>query len=348
MAVAGCGTHSCRIVDRDGATVSNADVLTSVEWSRVLDDTSAASVVVSPEGDCCERLGLVRAWRHSLLIYRDDSAPVWSGPVVDVRWHLGRVEISALDVSAWLARRVPHETIAFTNTDLAEIADWLITDAFAPDDPGHSIVTVAPTRVRGARNYTKNVGQALDHLTDLADTGLDWTVLGRTFLLLPETHRESVGRLSDVDFPEGLVVAEDGTALTTRWIVAGDEEGEVLGEAGGVHPYYGLLERYFEQTSIPDDASATAAAEAKLRASQPVPVFIDSQQVTISPQAAVDVAHLVPGWCLDVTSAETCRTVSQRLKITGVTVTEEGGSGDDPGSESVQVQVAATGTEASS
>ncbi|MFD9903934.1 hypothetical protein [Streptomyces sp. NPDC059063] len=346
MAVAGCGTHSCRIVDRDGATVSNGDVLTQVEWTRVLDDTSTAKVTVNPEGDCCERLGLVRAWRHRLLIYREGSAaPVWDGPVVDVRWRLGEVEISALDVSAWLARRVPHDTVSFTNTDLSEIARWLITDAFAPDDPGHSVEIVEPSRVRGARSYTEDVGQTLDHLTDLAETGLDFTVIGRKFILLPETFMESVGRLSDVDFPEGLVVAEDGAALATRWVVAGDEDGEILGEAGGVHAYYGLLERYLEQTSIPDDASATAAAEAKLRASLPVPVFIDSQQVTISPQAAIDVSSLVPGWSLDITSAETCRTVSQRLKIVGVNVTEEGGTGDDPGGESVQVQVAATGAE---
>jgi hypothetical protein len=40
---------------------------------------------------------------------------------------------------------------------------------------------------------------------------------------------------------------------------------------------------------------------------------------------------------LDVTSASTCRVVSQRLKITGVKVTETGGDGNNPGGESVQV-----------
>lgn len=345
MAVAGCGTNTARIVDRTGGTIAEASVLTEVEWTRVLDDTSTARVVINPEGDCCERMGEVRSWRHSLVIWRDGEL-VWAGPIVQVEWRFGEVEVFAQDISAWLARRVPHASMAFTNVDLMEPAKWLIEDGFAPDDPGHTVQVVGPAKVKGSRSYTEDVGQTLDHLLDLADTGIDWTVIGKTFVLLPEDHSASVGRLDDNDFPEGLVVAEDGTSLGTRWVVAGDEDGEVLGSAGGSHDYYGLLERYVEESSIPDDASAEAVAASKLRSSLPVPVFIDSQQVTISPQAAVDVAQLVPGWCLDITSALTCRKIGQRLKIVGVTVVENGGDGDSPGSESVQVQVAVTGAEA--
>ncbi|MEU5834461.1 hypothetical protein ABZ820_12425 [Streptomyces diacarni] len=345
MAVAGCGTHTARIIDRSGATVSGTNVLTEVEWTRALDDTSTARIVVNPDGDCCERLGRVRSWRHKLLIYRDDTF-VWGGPILQVEWSLGQTEIWAGDVLAWLDRRVPHQTMAFGDSDLTDIASWLIRDGFAPDDPGHAVQVIGKAGVRGARQYLEDVGQTGDHLQDLAETGLDYTAVGDTIILLPETHTASVGRLSDADLPEGLVVAEDGTSLATRWVVAGDDEGDVLGEAGGPDAYYGLLERYLEQTSIPDDASATAAARSKLRTSLPVPVFIDTQQVTISPEASVDVPKLVPGWCLDITSAQTCRTITQRLKITGLKVTENGGTESTPGSESVQVQVAATGAEA--
>ncbi|GGZ23204.1 hypothetical protein GCM10010387_15390 [Streptomyces inusitatus] len=346
MTVAGCGSHTARIIDRDGGTVSQADILVEVEWSRLLDDTSTARILVQPEGDCCEQLGRVRAWRHTLAIYREGML-VWTGPIVRVEWGLGRVEVFASDISVWLDRRVPHDSMTFTDVDLTRIAEWLITDAFAPDDPGHTVTVVGLARVHGSRSYIKEVGQSGDHLRDLAETGIDYTVVGANILLLPEDHQASVGRLSDADFPEGLVVAEDGASLATRWIVAGDDEGDVLGTAGGSHAYYGLLEQYLEQTAITDDASAEQAARAKLRASLPVPVFVDSQEVTISPQAAVDVATLVPGWCLDITSALTCRTVTQRLKITGVRVEEDGGTDDDPGAERIQVQVAVTGAEGS-
>ncbi|MFD3848199.1 hypothetical protein ACFWVB_20200 [Streptomyces microflavus] len=345
MAVAGCGTNTARIVDRTGGTISDAHVLTEIEWTRSLDETSTARVVINPSGDCCERLGEVRSWRHSLAIWRDGTL-AWSGPIIQVDWRQGEIEIFASDISAWLARRVPHSDMVFTDTDLMVPAQALIEDGFAPDDPGHTVQVVGPARVRGSRSYTTDVGQTLDHLLDLADTGIDFTVIGQTFVLLPEDHSASIGRLDDGDFPDGLVVSEDGASLGTRWVVAGGQNAAVIGSAGGSHPYYGLLERYLEESSVPDVASAEAAAASKLRTSLPVPVFIDSQEVTLSPQAAVDVAQLVPGWCIDVTSAQTCRQISQRLKIVGVKVVETGGSGDTPGSESVQVQVAATGAEA--
>lgn len=338
MAV-GCGSHTAQIVDRSGALVAEAHVLTSVEWSRVLDDTSTATVEIEPDGDCCARLDEVRSWRHELAIWRDGQ-PVWSGPIINVEWGVGRVEIVAGDVLAWLDRRVPHEDMTFGAADLTDIASWLIEDAFRPDDPGHRVQVVAPSRVRGDRAYEIDLGQTGDHLRDLAETGLDYTAVGSTILLLPEDHIESVGALTDADLPEGLVVVEDGAELTTRWVVHGkeDEDGEpVVGAAGGQHSYYGLLERSIEETSILDEFSAGAAARSRLRASLPVPLWLDSQEVTISPDAAVDVPSLVPGWCLDVTSSQTCRGIAQRMKIAGITVSEDGEG------ESVQVQLAPSG-----
>lgn len=332
-------------MDRDGATVAEADVLTEVEWTRELDEFSSARVVINPSGDCCNHLQRVEPWRHELHIFRD-GAPVWNGPVIQPEWRAGQIEIFAADILAWLDRRVPHESITFGDSDLTDIATWLIEDGFAPDDPGHDIYVVGPARVNGGRAYTRNIGQTGDHLRDLAETGLDYTAVGSTIILLPEDHAGSIGRLSDGDFPENLVVGQDGSNLITRWIVAGDENSGAIGEDGGTDAYYGLLERYVEQTSIKTTASAIAAARAKRRASTPAPLFVDTEQVTISPDAAVDVARLVPGWCLDITTTATCRTVTQRMKIVGVKVEESGGTDSSPGSESVQVQLAASGAEA--
>lgn len=344
MAVAGCGTHQARIIDRSGATIAEADVLAEVEWTRELDEFSSGRVLINPSGDCCDHLRRVEPWRHELHIFRD-GAPVWNGPIIQPEWSAGQVEIFAADILAWLDRRVPHQSITFGDTDLTDIATWLIEDGFQPDDPGHELYVVGPSGVSGGRSYTINVGQTGDHLRDLAETGLDFTAVGRTIILLPETYTGSIGRLTDSDFPDGLVIGQDGSNLITRWIVAGDENSGVMGEDGGADPYYGLLERYEEQTSIKTQASAIAAARSKRRASVPAPIFIDTRQVTISPDAAVDVAKLVPGWCLDITSQATCRTVTQRMKIVGVKVSEGGGTGANPGGESVQVQLAASGAE---
>ncbi|MFE3378692.1 hypothetical protein [Streptomyces anulatus] len=330
----GCGTHQALIVDRGGAVVSTADTLVEVEWTRVLDDTSSAKILVHPDADCCASLAEVRAWRHKLCLYRDGH-PVWEGPIIAPKWSAAGVEIRAFDILAWLDRRVPHSDVQFVDRELAEIAEWLIHDGFAPDDPGHSVEIVEPTRIRGRREYEVDVGQTGDHLRDLADTGIDFTAVGSRILLLPENFSGRVGALTDADFPAGLSVAEDGAALATRWVVHGKDG--VKGVAGGHDPYYGLLEQSVEETSVLDDASAEGAARSRLRANLPAPVFLDSQQTTLSPDAAVDVPTLVPGWCVDVTTTATCRTISQSLKIVTVKVSEDGDG------ESVAVQLTPAG-----
>jgi hypothetical protein len=329
----GCAAEYHAVVaDRDGAIVSNLVTVTEVEFTRVLNDASTGRVVVVPDLDCCETLGDVRSWRNWLHIYRNGDY-VWGGPILTAEWSLGGFEINAADIIAILNRRTPHETRAFTSTDLTDIATWLIEDGFLPDDPGHTVNVLAKSGVSGARQYTEDIGQTGDHLKDLADTGLDFTAVGNSILLLPDDWSASVGLLTDADLPEGLSVAEDGTALATRWVVYGSDDSGVKGVAGGVHPYYGLIERSIQDTSIMDNESAAAAAQSRLNASLPVPVYIDTQEVTLSSDAGLDVARAVPGWCVDLATTTTCRDVSQRMKITGLHVTADGDG------ESVKVQL---------
>jgi len=330
----GCGSHTGQIIDRDGAVVTDLNVLTSVEWTRVLDDVSTANVGVIPDGDCCESLGNVRTWRHRLVISRDGEV-VWDGPVIRVEWRQGQVSVFALDITAWLDRRVPHQDFAFADTDLTVIAEELIEDAFAPDDPGHTVTVIGQSGIEGGREYTAGDGQTGDHLRDLADTGLDYTAVGSTIILLPEDFEDSVGMLTDADMPSGLVVAEDGSLLATRVVVHGSEASGVVGEAGGTDTYYGLLERSVDEDSITTDTAAASSARAIRAANFPVPLFLATEEITLSPDAAVEVAALVPGWCVDIASNVTCRPLAQRLKIIGVKVEESGTEG-----ESVQVVLA--------
>lgn len=343
MAAVGCATHSYTITDRDGGVVSASGILTAVKYNRVLNDSSSAQVSLGVAGaDCCGELGGIRSWRHQLNIYRNDSF-VWSGYITNVDWTVGSVEVSAVDIIGLLDRRVPHQAFAFTGTDLVDIAAALVDDGLAPDDPGHTVTVLGPSGVLGGRTYEQSVGQTADHLRDLADTGIDFTALGSNIVILPDDFGDVVGHLGDDDLPEGVTVAEDGASLATRQIVAGSQQGTAIGVAGGVNPYYGLLEIYTEQTTITDQASADAAAAAKLKASLGVPVFIDTQNVTLSPTAPIGVEALVPGWCVDISTDATCRSITQRLKITGLQVTEDGGSDATPGQERVVLQVTATG-----
>jgi hypothetical protein len=343
MALGCTETHTYTITDRGGGAIASSGVLTYVQWSRIINDSSTASVKIAVSGeDCCAELGNVRSWRQLLNIYRG-GVFVWSGFIVNVDWKFDEVVVDAIDIIGLMDRRVPHQSFNFTDTDVADIAEALIEDALAPDDPGHTVTVIGPSGVLGGRTYDVNVGQSADHLRDLADTGIDFTAVGNNIVILPDDFCEVVGRLSDEDMPEGLSVAEDGASLATRVIVAGSEQSDALGVAGGVNAYYGLLERYVEQNNISTQAAADAAAQARLASSLGVPTFIDTKEVTLAPTANVELARLVPGWCLDITTDGTCRTISQRLKITGIQVTEDGGSGGTGSQEKVTVQVASTG-----
>lgn len=344
----GCSSHTYTIVDRDGGTVTAAGVLTDVEYNRVLNDASTATVTIGVSGpDCCAQLGSVRSWRHLLNIYRGGDF-IWSGQITNVDWDQDSMVVDATDIIGLLDRRVPHQDFAFSATDITEIARQLIEDGLAPDDPGHTVTVIGEADVTGGRSYTKNVGQTADHLRDLAGTGLDFTTVGNNVVILPDDFCDVVGRLSDDDFPSGLTVSEDGASLATRIIIAGSDNAgaaapPIVGVAGGINAYYGLLEIYREQTNITDQDTADQAAAADLKASLGVPVFIATQNVTLSPSANVSITALVPGWCLDITTAATCRQVTQRLKIAGLKVSEDGGSGDKAGQESITLTLTSTG-----
>lgn len=336
--------YGAKIVSRSGATVADATDLVGVQWTRLLNDTSTAKVTVVPDADCCHQMGNVRSWAHSLLIFRNNLF-VWGGPILNVDWSDGEVEVMAADISAWLARRVPHSALTFSDqVDVSDIAKALIDDGFAPDDPGHSVSIPANSGVKSGRTYTQNVGQTFDHLQNLTKSGIDFTVVGSQFIVLPDAFSQAIGSLTDEDLPEGLVVSEDGTSLATRWVVAGGDNHDVVGSAGGKDAYYGLLEIYSEDTTIKTVAAAESAAAARLSATDVAPVFIDTREVTISPEAPVEVASLIPGWSLDISTTATCRDITQRLKIVGVSVSFES-SDADQGSEKIQVQVAVTGAD---
>lgn len=343
MGAVGCATNSYTITDRSGPMVSNSGLLLSVEYTRLLNDSSTATVVVGVQGDeCCKELGNLRSWRHQLNLYRGGQF-IWSGFITNIDWQFDRAVIKAVDIIGLLDRRVPHQAFSFVETDITEIARQLVDDGLAPDDPGHTTTVIGPANVLGGRTYEKNVGQTADHLRDLADTGLDFTALGGNIVILPDDFGDVVGRLTDDDLPQGVTVTEDGASLGTRQVVAGSQSGTPIGTAGGVNDYYGLLEIYSEQTTITDQASADAAAAAKLKSSLGVPVYIDTQDVTLAPTAPIDVGRLVPGWCVDISTSSTCRTITQRLKITGLKISETGGSDSAPGLEQVVLQVTSTG-----
>jgi hypothetical protein len=312
------------IADRNGAVIVDLAVIVEVEFDRVLNDASTARVKAVPDLDCCGSLGNIRTWRHQLYLYRNRDF-VWGGPVISAEWVQGGFEVEAADVLVWMAVRLPHEDLSFVQVDTATIAESLIENGFQPDDPGHTVEILGASGVLRSVAYAEDDEAILESLKDLADDGgLDFTAVGSTIMILPDDWDANIGLITDADLPEGLSVAEDGSALATRWVVFGTDDSGAKGVAGGVDPYYGLIERVAHDSSITDDATAQASAEARLAASLNASVYIDTREVTLSSETALDVTQIVPGWCVDLATTATCRDISQRFKITGLQVVADG------------------------
>jgi len=320
--------------------------ITSLDYTRVLDDTSTCAVEVQIPGgssECCRVLGDLRSWGHEVHVWRD-GVDVWCGPVVNVTLRRDTATILAADVTAWLDKRLVHSTLDYTATglgaaDLATIAAAVITDAFAPDDPNVlPYLTVALAGVVGERLIEAGKSRSGDELRELARTGVDYTAVGRRIVLTGEVVTTTpLATLLQDSFLASLEVVERGDLAATSWRVVGDG---VTGTAAVVEPFYGLLEDIVDEQSVRDTASATAAAQTRLDASNPVPLFlVVPEDARLSPNAPVTFDQLVPGAVTRVLVSDYCRQVDQFMRLQRVRVASTPDSLD-----AVQITLAPLGT----
>lgn len=327
----GCaGEYKVIVTSRCGTvTVCELTNISDLKFTRVLDDTSEATMVIDLAGDredsCCECIGNVRTWIHSVMIFRD-SELVWGpGPVTNVLHRKDQVSVVARDVSAWLDVRLVHNDLDFVDEDPLLIAQALITDAMEPDDPcgiARKVVVQTPAITPPVieREYTAEDPSQYsgDAFRELARTAIDYTVLGDRILLGAPLAYGPYVTLTDEDFQVEIEVEERGLEAATRWVVQGDGS---IGTAGGLDPFYGLIEQLADESGIEDDDQATIGAQNRLAASNPAPVYINVPEgARLSPEAPVCFDTLVPGTLVNVNLQGLCRKVYAQLKLTAVSV----------------------------
>lgn len=333
----GCpDTYSVQFHDNEGRVPFGSAVEpTSVEWNRILDDTSDAKVVVNvKDAECCDTLGQVRTWCNDMSLYRDADL-VWQGPVSGISYTGDQVTVSAKDVTAWLARRVIRNLLDFTiatgsgATDLALIAQAILQDALGPDDPNVlQYLAVTLSGVVGERKYPANSSYAGDELRELARTGIDFTAIGRRIIIAGEVPFGRLATLTDEDFAGPLTVIEDGTAAVSKAYVVGQG---VTATSGGIGPC-GLIERLEKEDEIRDLNSAQAEADALVMAGSPTPLYLEVPDGSrLTPEAPVQISELVPGVTIPVASTQTCREVSALLRLTKLAVTFNSTDGESVG-----------------
>ncbi|GAA3172866.1 hypothetical protein [Nonomuraea salmonea] len=328
MAILGSASeYTCRLFDRYGRGGHYELEASQVEWSRTLDDTSSASVVV-PYGDpeCCRVLSQARTWCQDLGLFRD-SQLVWQGPVVEIAHDQGQTQLDARDVSQWLFRRVPRTLLDFTGpdaADLSRIAEALVREGYSQDDPNVlAYLHVDDSGILAQKRYAPESGYILDHLREIARTGVDWTVIGHRLIITGEKPIARLHQLTDDDFLAGLRVREAGLSAVTSAIVLGQG---VRAEAGGIGTC-GLLEYLANEDHILDQESAQAAAEALVDGGDPSPLILEVPDGSqLAPDAPVGIQELIPGVAVPIASVRTCRRVAAELRLTAVRVSWSEGS----------------------
>ncbi|MDQ0376490.1 hypothetical protein [Amycolatopsis thermophila] len=341
----GCGKHKAIVVDRDtGHKVLEVAKPLRVEWTRVRNNTSHAEVRV-PSGACCDELTNVRPWRHELVIYRTEGGPyepVWQGPIVPIDAESDVATLYAEDGWAWLDVRYPRADMTVSDEVTAAALTLIKAGLNHPDGAGDetgilSAPLIYPTEVHTEREfhaYQSSVGASLRQMTGSA---LNVTFLGKRLILWGPQPLGKTDLLQDKDFLNGLKVTHDGNAAVSRAIVLGKDG--IRAEYGGTDPYYGLIERVINDSTIADQTTALEVARRQVEMGMPPPLYISfGNEARLSDTAPVTIRELVPGVVLPVWTEATCYQVYQDMVLDRLTVVEE--TDEDGGGETVSVGLA--------
>lgn len=341
----GCGVNSAYVTWKCG-TPRFCPVLdtTDITWSRVLDGISEATVVVTLPGNndetCCACLGDLEPWCHELHIARDGT-DVWLGPITEITYEFNKVTIKALDLLGWATVRVPEILLNYTDgtgectdnpqgeADWATMAMQVLNVAFAEDDPCIlDYVSMSLTGYVGAQCFPPYVDSAFDQLDQLAGTGLDYTVVGRTVILAsPNVPTAAIATLMDDHIIGEVELTKSGLLQANRWFVHYENDdtdtppGPGWREAANQY-CYGLIERIRStDTALANKESAEIVAQIYVDATSVTPRLLEIPDGSqLSPEAPWTIAEMIPGVRVDVGVTRLCVEATQSFRLTGMTV----------------------------
>lgn len=293
---------------------------------------------------CCQCLADVEPYCHELHITRDGEV-VWMGPIVNIKYGFNQVTILADDVLGWLRVAILEGDIDYRSVfpgigpaDLTIIAQDIIETALA-DHPVEPCVLdyIIPilSGVVGERRFIAFEDTAFDHLEALSDTGLDFTVVGRSIILGGEDFPGSaIGILTD-DFivGEDVEITKDGDLMGNRFYVRFTDDMGMPAVVEGDQECYGPIERSQPNTlGLVGLTSAIQTGEALLAAGRIAPRIIEFPSTTqLASDTPWEMSDMIPGQRIDVSLSRFCFSAFQSFKLTGVTVTQENGEDEKVG-----------------
>lgn len=357
----GCGVYDVFIFDRGLRRIVGRTPFTTLNWNRVLDDTSDATVTVDGVSNtgalrsCCQLLGGLNPWQHEIGIYRTGRR-VWSGPVLTVQFPAEQVLIHALDLSGWLTIREIIHTRNDVGVDLAAIWVAYVSDAMSVENTAGLYAHPAlDTGVTADRLYTEDMHSiASDAIAELARTGLDWTCIDRVMsggptLAQPPAFPGAtpIPTLIDESFALAPTVTRDGSIMGNAWRSLGmavpPSTTPLMGEYGPAYPatvdhiaqdaapdyaaleaQFGRIDRVVNETKILDQASINQNAATRYDLTKRPVDVIDSGKLL--PSAGITIDQLTPGSLQNLHLSRACVQIAAvyRLKSLSVTAASDG------------------------
>lgn len=342
------GQHTVWVMDRGGKQrIHQLLDIDRVEWNRVRDDISTATVHItaskgSPQADA---LAAIEPGRHEMCIWRGDDR-VWEGPITLITDKRNGVELNARDVMHYASRTImraeydnsyPNITYVVQRAKNILVAELARKEALNP--PINVVPYIkdyqTPTDAKTSRKTLEYQYLVFEHVDELAArSGMDYTVLGRSILMW-DTSQPALGytrTMTEADFNGETYVSVYGMELATAATVT-DGQGR-WGTAGGNDPYYGEVEllatAYDEEASTaPTDAELVSQAERNLYGRNPTPLMVrvpDNSSVNM--EGGIKITDLVPGVYIPLRATLNIRDVSQMQKLQSVKVIETE-SGED-------------------
>lgn len=377
--------HTAMIHDRGGVHRKYQLVdLARVEWARTRSKKTMGQITLS--GRSCRAqanvLSAIEARRFELVLFRGLER-VWEGPIKEIAWYSNRAVITAFDVVDYLdgtalSKAWPNEDgggTAVMTERIEEILTYELTtpytmrvgtggaarDVVVPRwenvDPPANVLPHLDVRHGTVATRSDTVGFQMtvgEHLNNLADSGADYTTVGRSLIVWDSA--EPLGRLrtlTDTDFYGDLEVFEAGSEfgaishISPQQRQVESEDGapipDIVGSAGESDPYYGPWTRIVTVES--EDGSAEPTQDALNSQAQrdrlrrnPVPLeLVVPSGASLRLSYDLGINDLVPGVEVPVLATLNLKAVSQTQILDNVKVVETADG------ETISVDLSASG-----
>lgn len=345
----GCGDYSLRVVTRGNLGVVWEEIpFTSLDYGRVLDDTSQATAQIDGLVQGCQaRADLAKTvtMEHELAIYRDTSGKgggslVWIGPLTERKATGTRAVLNGRDRSYWWDVRFLHLNYAVT-ADCAVIFQEYFNDAMSPSPVAGFTCTVTPTGISATRGIA-----ALDHkpsgpeMRELSAIGIDWTVIGPACVgggkTIPTAQLPVITDEHIIGDPD---ILDSGLIKVNRQIITGGSPVDpvtgqtidgpsIFGEADDVtlQARDGLIEENTQDDQALDVGSATAGAASSLALNSNGGAIVSS--VRLGQNAPMTFDQLIPGALIQIQLTYPAIPVSGTYRIAAVDVTLDPSAGE--------------------